>query len=515
MSTDLTPGARPECPGSQDLMAYMDDELDAETAATIEEHVRHCGRCREWLESQSHLEGVYRESYAEPADRDFDAFRWRLDRHLGRAARKWRARTGRGSRFMEYFRPGVLVPAAAAVLAVIVGLRLLLPPGESILDEVVGRPGTVESVGGRQQDLPGAHIDGEPADLPSSGEEQPVEEAEELEEGAEAPEGGFLDEVTPDSDDGTVFGAASDLSGDEIREHSRTTGSGDPAVVSGDVVSSSGLDTTSRISATGSGGGGSGAVGGYLEGEVVVVEEISADRAEAPCGQVDTCEDAVTSLGEDTLGLSTVGGVTVDDQQDWYRGAEAGEGLVNVTLEAGADADATVTQMELQEDERSDEEPEALPEEELQADVVFQHRHTFDDNEEDSYGASISSSADDGLARSRDSLEKELLDLAVQEAGMEVASEEEAPPVALAPETAQIASSGLFLTIYFDENGVPHATLEALESWLDAHAAGWRDSMVGYAVDTLLVFSADDLLSIIYDQADIGGAEAVVEEASQ
>ncbi|MBN1434228.1 zf-HC2 domain-containing protein, partial [Candidatus Fermentibacterales bacterium] len=128
------PGRGEGCPSVGDLMAYLDGELSGEASRAIEEHISSCGHCTGLLRAQSHLESLYRESYREPLDEDFSAFEWRLRKHL--KARELRG-GGRPRWLPDLLRPGVLVPVAAALVAVVAAYKLLLPPGGSILREYV------------------------------------------------------------------------------------------------------------------------------------------------------------------------------------------------------------------------------------------------------------------------------------------------------------------------------------------------------------------------------------------
>lgn len=95
------------CPGHEELLLWMDGEAGPERAREIDGHLASCGSCNAFVEGQRRLEGAYRDSYSPPPQEGFDI----LERRL-----RSRFRKGRGM--------PVLIPAAAAVLIALAGLRL-------------------------------------------------------------------------------------------------------------------------------------------------------------------------------------------------------------------------------------------------------------------------------------------------------------------------------------------------------------------------------------------------------
>lgn len=122
------------CPESSILMAYMDGELEPESAASIREHLAGCGECRAFLETQEVLERSWRDSWQDPPDFRFSAMRKRLEtRNRKKAA-----------------VPAWLIGVAAGVAAVFLGVRVFPPERQQGLEQMVQR----EIQARHEEDLP-------------------------------------------------------------------------------------------------------------------------------------------------------------------------------------------------------------------------------------------------------------------------------------------------------------------------------------------------------------------------
>lgn len=102
------------CPEFGKLMMYLDGELDPSARDDVEAHLGSCRRCRKVLDSQRNLESAWREDFDLPDRADFDQLEEAVFRAL-RPRRRWMA----------------VIPAAAGIMAVLLGLKLILVSGPS------------------------------------------------------------------------------------------------------------------------------------------------------------------------------------------------------------------------------------------------------------------------------------------------------------------------------------------------------------------------------------------------
>jgi len=103
------------CPEFNELMAYLDGELSPERSSLLEEHLSTCAACTRVLESQRRLEEVWREDFSYPSEELFRQCENRIGNRLRKRSR-WRT----------------ILPVAAAVAAVFLGVKLVLLDGPSI-----------------------------------------------------------------------------------------------------------------------------------------------------------------------------------------------------------------------------------------------------------------------------------------------------------------------------------------------------------------------------------------------
>jgi hypothetical protein len=97
------------CPDFDTLMMLLDDELEEERVKEVSEHLRHCSRCRNLIDSQRKLETSWRDSFVTPEEDKFRIMEWIIYRRMNRRAR-W-----------KFF-----VPAAAGIIAVLFGVKLIM-----------------------------------------------------------------------------------------------------------------------------------------------------------------------------------------------------------------------------------------------------------------------------------------------------------------------------------------------------------------------------------------------------
>lgn len=119
-----------KCPDFETLMMFLDGELRDDTLRQVSEHVRTCDRCRKVLESQRKLESSWRDGFVYPAGDEFRRVEDELYRRMNRRG-VWK----------------VLLPAAAGIIAAVLGVKLILHSGPA-LDRVsaVARSRMEESV---------------------------------------------------------------------------------------------------------------------------------------------------------------------------------------------------------------------------------------------------------------------------------------------------------------------------------------------------------------------------------
>ncbi len=97
------------CPDFDTLMMFLDDELGEERMKEVSHHVESCRRCRNLIDSQRNLETSWRDSFVTPEDNKFRSMEWIIYRRINRRAR-W-----------KFF-----VPAAAGIIAVLLGVKLII-----------------------------------------------------------------------------------------------------------------------------------------------------------------------------------------------------------------------------------------------------------------------------------------------------------------------------------------------------------------------------------------------------
>jgi anti-sigma factor RsiW len=120
------------CPEER-LSAYLDGELPEAEARAIEAHLASCERCAADLEALRQLEELTRGLAAPPVDEAEWSARWE-----GVAARVHRrAPAARASRLRRVVRLALVPAAAAALIALAVGLWAVGPYNEAEADECV------------------------------------------------------------------------------------------------------------------------------------------------------------------------------------------------------------------------------------------------------------------------------------------------------------------------------------------------------------------------------------------
>ncbi len=97
------------CPDFDTLMMLLDGELEEERRKEVSDHVKSCSRCRNLIDSQRNLETSWRDSFVIPEDDKFRSMEWIIYRRMNRRSR-W-----------KFF-----VPAAAGIIAVLLGIKLIM-----------------------------------------------------------------------------------------------------------------------------------------------------------------------------------------------------------------------------------------------------------------------------------------------------------------------------------------------------------------------------------------------------
>lgn len=97
------------CPDFDTLMMLLDGELGEERMKEVAGHVRSCSRCRNLVNSQRNLETSWRDNFVTPEDDKFRRIEWIIYRRIHRRKR-W-----------KFF-----VPAAAGIIAVLLGVKLIM-----------------------------------------------------------------------------------------------------------------------------------------------------------------------------------------------------------------------------------------------------------------------------------------------------------------------------------------------------------------------------------------------------
>ncbi len=104
-----------KCPDFERLMLFLDGELTGDELHSIEEHLDSCSRCQRIIESQRMLENSWRDDFTFPATMEF---RRREDQLFRRIHHRSRWKT--------------LVPAAAGIIAALLGVKLIMDARPSI-----------------------------------------------------------------------------------------------------------------------------------------------------------------------------------------------------------------------------------------------------------------------------------------------------------------------------------------------------------------------------------------------
>jgi len=97
------------CPEFDTLMMLMDGELQGEDLKAVSEHVMSCSNCRKIIDSQIKLETSWRDSFVIP---ESDKFR-RLEQDIF-------------NRINSHSRWKAFIPAAAGIIAVLLGVKLII-----------------------------------------------------------------------------------------------------------------------------------------------------------------------------------------------------------------------------------------------------------------------------------------------------------------------------------------------------------------------------------------------------
>lgn len=97
------------CPDFDTLMMLLDGELEEEKLNEVSAHLVSCCRCRDLIDSQKNLEASWRDSFVTPDTDKFRSMEWIIYRRMNRRSR-W-----------KFF-----VPAAAGIIAVLLGVKLIM-----------------------------------------------------------------------------------------------------------------------------------------------------------------------------------------------------------------------------------------------------------------------------------------------------------------------------------------------------------------------------------------------------
>ncbi len=103
------------CPDFDTLMMLLDGELRGRKLKEVSEHVLSCSRCRGLIDSQRMLEASWRDNIVIPDSEKFRSMEWNIFRKINRRSH-WRT----------------FVPAVAAIIVVLLGVKLILTDGPSM-----------------------------------------------------------------------------------------------------------------------------------------------------------------------------------------------------------------------------------------------------------------------------------------------------------------------------------------------------------------------------------------------
>lgn len=476
ISTDKLSGNCNSCPDELELMLWLDGELDEKSTERIRTHLADCIRCREIVETQREIEKTYRDSFIDPPDEAFKSLRWRISKSVVH-----RKITGLN----------ILIPVAATILAVFIGIKYLLPStGELYENTVTDTPVSVEETflqpaETRDEDYPAIdefeedfwisedHLEeesmrgvaGRVTTVLSDEEALLTDGEQESELNLRAGSGGMSSTEIPETSE-YEYGFAEDgdaeankldpseISEDQICDRIEPVNRYDAdRVASGETVSE---DPQYQVSADFT-------IEGATEmGEISVCEtEPAHSRMMQEIISTETAETGVVAMIEESEEIT----VTVQGYKTEIPGSDSVmEESVGGALPVSSCHDSFVTE----ELDGSGIDISGETEE----DIIT----TFSES-----GAVLSS----GSEQQQDSLYDQRFD----SLGLE--------------STAQSADDGLFyselkyIPVYFDGTGNPRC---GVESWMSTtFGENWQDILKGYATDSLVVFTAKQLI-LIFDQ---------------
>ncbi|MFO8183280.1 MAG: hypothetical protein R6U39_03830 [Candidatus Aegiribacteria sp.] len=104
-----------KCPDFDTLMMFLDGELRDDMMRQVSEHLRSCDRCGKVLASQRRLERSWRDDFEYPENDEFRRAEDELFRRMHRSG-GWK----------------VLLPAAAGIIAALLGVKLILGSGPTL-----------------------------------------------------------------------------------------------------------------------------------------------------------------------------------------------------------------------------------------------------------------------------------------------------------------------------------------------------------------------------------------------
>jgi hypothetical protein len=467
------------CPDVPELMLWLDGELDEESTERIRTHLADCIRCKEIVETQRKIENTFRDSFIDPPDEAFKALRWRISKGV-----VYRKRTGLS----------ILIPVAATILAVFIGIKYILPStGKLYEDTVTDTPVSVEE----------AFL--QPAEVRDGTHTAPEEFDEDF--------WIYEDRLEEESMNGVVGRGSAIASFDEEtllpdREqeselHLRVGSGG---------MDGAGIRETAEKECE------------YVEGQDIEVNE--SDPSEISEDQTGDRIESVNRYGEDE---EVSGEIVYDDYQapvcvdvTIEGSGEAGEFSVCETepvhsrmMQEIIDAETVETCIVagIDESEETTETVQGYQTEIAGSDSVM---------EESVGGTSPVSSCHDsfGTGEPDDSIVETLDEIFIEEditttfseSGTIVSSGSEQQEDSLYDQrfdslgletTVQSADDGLFyselkhITVYFDSKGNPRC---GVDSWMSAaFGENWQDILKGYATDSLVVFTAKQLI-LIFNQ---------------
>jgi len=306
-----------KCPEFDTLMMFLDGELPEEELEAVSKHVMSCSNCRKIIDSQRKLETSWRDSFVIPENEQFRRLEQSIYNRINRHSR-WRA----------------LVPAAAGIIAVLLGVKLIInnrPAPDRITElyrgireeeYVIDDRSIIGDQMERISGIDSEHLDdlneSAPVAIPSDVQTTVEEVTEETISWHDA-EGTFLEQEVQ-------MGSAQE---EEII-------AGSMSIADSPDQESDGQSPTSDTEiATGAAAGGSGGFYGYTiteeseeyEAPAEAVTGIAAAEDSGCEIQMDETCDILFSLDTDTAGLETVQTVSInsDEIEDNRSSIQAGE----------------------------------------------------------------------------------------------------------------------------------------------------------------------------------------------